>query len=1071
VDPERYERLSKLFRDACDLEPHERDGFLDRACASDPTLREELESLLTHDETATAADLGTTPEHVGPYRLLEKIGEGGMGEVWLAEQEQPVRRRVALKLIKIGMDTRQVVARFEAERQALALMEHPAIAKVFDAGVSRQGRPYFAMEYVKGESITTYCDRNRLTTDERLELFMQVCEGVQHAHQKGVIHRDIKPSNVLVQIQDDKPAPKIIDFGVAKATQQRLTEKTVYTQRGMLIGTPEYMSPEQAEMTGLDVDTRSDVYSLGVLLYELLVGALPFDSRELREAGFDEIRRKIREEEPSKPSTRISTLGGSSQSSAQNRGTDPRSLSRELRGDLDWITMKALEKDRTRRYGSPSELAAELRRHLNYEPVLASPPNAAYRLRRFVSRHRVGVTAAGLVFVTLIAGIVGTTTGLIRARQAERVALDESRTARSVTEFLLETFRGANPFGEPREGEALGETITARQILDHGTAKARRELDDAPLIKAELLDSIGLIYLELGLLDSAEPLLDEALRIRTRQLGERNAETALTVTHVAKLRLSQSRYREAEDLAVSALDLQTSLLGPDHFDLAETTAVLGLTRISLSRLDEAEIPIRQGLEILETSLGPDHPKVAEQLQLLARLVTYQGNLAEAERLAKRALKIFEDTLGPDHPRILSAIAKLTDIYTGQRRLDEAKVLSERARKIREQVLGPDHPETIRGASSLGLTYVQEGRAEEGMELIEEVLAKLERLYGPDHGSVGWVLYKLTFAHINLKDFAAAEQSARRALQIDQKSGSNNYVYWYTLAYVLNGQGKLDEAEEYYEQAVALGEQQRNADYPFMTGVLRGFAELRHKQERFDEAETLVVRAREIAEKAYGPQHGDFALALATHAQILRAQEQYDDALRLLHRSIAILEATGEKRGVKSVAWQLGRLQSEAGRHEQAMETMEIVARILGAEDPETLNFQYYLAKRYVLADRYDLAEPVLADLREIQRRLPDEVEGNRRRATVMHAVSAQQVGKLELAGQLARELLETSTVSADDLYNVACVLARLGKRDDALVALGRSADEGLVGPISDDPDLASLRGAPEFEAILRRLGG
>jgi non-specific serine/threonine protein kinase/serine/threonine-protein kinase len=298
-----------------------------------------------------------------------------MGEVWLAEQTEPVTRRVALKVIKQGMDTKQVVARFEAERQALAMMDHPAVAKVFDAGATPEGRPYFAMEYVKGVPITTHCDRHRLSNAERLKLFMQVCEGVQHAHQKAIIHRDLKPSNVLVSIQDGKAVPKIIDFGVAKATAQRLTEKTVFTQLGVLIGTPEYMSPEQAEMTEQDVDTRTDVYSLGVMLYELLVGALPFDPKELRSGGYDGIRRKIREEDPPRPSTRLSTLGDRSAESAKCRQVDLPSLQRQLRGDLDWITMKALEKDRTRRYGSPMELAADVERHLEHRPVLASPPS------------------------------------------------------------------------------------------------------------------------------------------------------------------------------------------------------------------------------------------------------------------------------------------------------------------------------------------------------------------------------------------------------------------------------------------------------------------------------------------------------------------------------------------------------------------------------------------------------------------------------------------------------------------------------------------------------------------------
>jgi len=357
------------------------------------------------------------PERVGRYRILELLGEGGMGVVYLAEQTEPVRRKVALKIIKHGMDTKQVVARFEAERQALAMMDHPCVAKVFDAGSTEGGRPYFAMEYVQGVPITEHCDRQRLTTRERLELFQQVCEGVQHAHQNAIIHRDLKPSNVLVSYRDGKATPKIIDFGVAKAIEHKLTEKTLYTEMGVMIGTPEYMSPEQAEMTGQNVDTRTDVYSLGVMLYELLVGALPFESKELRQAGFDEIRRKIREDEPSKPSTRLSTLGGErSTESAKRRKTDPSTLRRQLSGDLDWITMRALEKDRARRYGSPQELAVDIGRYLTDQPVLASPPSTVYRARKFVRRYRGRVIAAGVVFATLLVGMATTAFFMVQAQ-------------------------------------------------------------------------------------------------------------------------------------------------------------------------------------------------------------------------------------------------------------------------------------------------------------------------------------------------------------------------------------------------------------------------------------------------------------------------------------------------------------------------------------------------------------------------------------------------------------------------------------------------------------------------------
>jgi serine/threonine protein kinase/formylglycine-generating enzyme required for sulfatase activity len=443
-DSERFGRVREMFVEAMSLAPAERALYLARAADTDPSLAAEVIGMLAADAdpsatralrdvaqgAATASTATSPPDQVGKYRILTTLGEGGMGTVYLAEQREPVRRRVALKVIKLGMDSKAVLARFDAERRALSLMDHSCIASVLDAGVSAQGQPYFVMEYVKGIPITDYCDQNRAGLQDRIVLFQKVCSGVQHAHMKGVMHRDLKPGNVLVALLDGRPLPKIIDFGLAKATDHHLIEATLFTERGVLIGTPEYTSPEQAQLGSLDIDTRTDIYSLGVLLYELLVGDLPFSRHVLRDGGLLAMQRVIREQDPPRPSTRITMLAALASPCAAARRLEVRELQQRLRGDLDWIVMKAMEKDRTRRYDTAAELAADLERHLRFEPVLASPPSVAYRLRKFLRRYRIQCIAAAAVLLAIVGGGIGTTLGFAEAKEQTRIAKENEARAR-----------------------------------------------------------------------------------------------------------------------------------------------------------------------------------------------------------------------------------------------------------------------------------------------------------------------------------------------------------------------------------------------------------------------------------------------------------------------------------------------------------------------------------------------------------------------------------------------------------------------------------------------------------------
>jgi non-specific serine/threonine protein kinase/serine/threonine-protein kinase len=731
-------------------------------------------------------------------------------------------------------------------------MNHPNIARVFDAGATEQGRPFFAMELVHGEPITSYCDRNRLSIRERLELFLQVCDGAQHAHQKGIIHRDLKPSNVLVTAQDGRPVPKIIDFGIAKAVTQQLTDMTMVTSLGTMIGTPEYMSPEQAEMTGLDIDTRSDVFSLGVLLYELLVGALPFDSETLREGGIVRMQRRIREDEPPRPSTRVTAFGLTAEPRAEMRRHSNRTLARQLRGDLDWIVLKALEKDRTRRYATANALALDIRRHLDDEPVRASPPSTVYRARKFVRRHRGAVVAASLFLAALIAGIVGTTTGLVRAVRAERQAQEEAETARQVSDFLVGLFRVADP------ENAQGDTITARQILADGAKRIESELADRPVTQARMMHTIGTVYRQLGLYDEARNLLQRALELQSQQLGDRSLEVAQSRLDLSALLRRTGDYERAEALARQALEILEAEHGPQHPQVADALAVLGWALTRVEENDEALSAFERALAVRIAALGERHLDTAHSRSDLGIFLWRQGQFERAESLLNEALAVFEESLGPDDYQVRSTLNNLAVLYWTSARYAEAQALYERALTIKERVLGRDHAEVATTLNNLALLYDAQEQPAEALPLLHRAYSIFESTLGHDHDKTAMTLGNLAWINYRLGEHDRAASYYDQALSAYELSVGPDHT---NVAIVLRDASRLHadigewrKAEAFVGRARRIFAETLGADHPEVAACLHTLADFNMRQGRPREAEPLYRQALAIRQKRLGPEH-------------------------------------------------------------------------------------------------------------------------------------------------------------------------------------------------------------------------
>ena len=851
---QRWERTKELLHQAMQLDRERRARFLDEACSADAPLRAELESLLVAEEGVRSSFLESPPHPdlvpdpdgataaVQPgqvfaqrFQIVRKLGEGGMGQVWLAEQTSPVKRQVALKLIKAGMYDEAVVQRFQAERQSLAIMDHPAIAKVFDAGATPLGQPYFVMEYVPGLPITEYCDRRKLKIGDRLELFIQVCEGVQHAHQKAIIHRDLKPANILVVEVDGKPVPRIIDFGLAKAATPHMAGET-FTQLGNFMGTPGYMSPEQADPMVQDIDTRTDVYSLGVVLYVLLTGLQPFETWRREKPPLDELLRKLRQEDPPSPSNKVSADRDTSRATAEARGTEPRQLVSLLRGDLDWITMRAIEKDRTRRYGTASDLAADIRHYLNHEPVVARPANITYQFRKYVRRHRVAAAAVtGLVLVLFSFSI-------LQALQLRRITRERDRANRErdranrITDFMTGMFKVSDP------SQSRGNTVTAREILDKASNNLSSGLAKDPEVQSQMMQDMARTYENLGL------------------------------------------YPRAHELAQRALDSRLSLLGPDDPKTLEVRSQLGYIVDREGHYADAERILRQALDGERRVLGTQNPLTLETMDHLAVVVGQQGRNDEQEKLDREAIKTGAQALGPESEQVMQATLSLGVSLWNQARYAEAEHTFRQLVDVERRVLGADAAETMRAMGNLGLSIKSQGRFAEAEPIYREVLANSQRVMGPEHPETAFNLDRLANLLSEEGRPVEAEKLTREELAIRLRTlgpeHTRTLIAKINLSDELLKEGRFREAEKLQREAVGIQIRIRGPENVNSLIFKTYLAKNLNAERRYAEAENLARETYEIQRRVSGPQHTDTLDTLRELGKAMAYMHRYAEANKL-----------------------------------------------------------------------------------------------------------------------------------------------------------------------------------------------
>jgi len=864
----------------------------------------------------------------GKYKLLQEIGEGGMGSVFMADQTHPVKRRVAVKVIKAGMDSARVLARFEAERQALALMDHPNIAKVLDAGTTETGRPFFVMELVKGIPLTQFCDVYKLPVLDRLNLFMQVCSAVQHAHQKGIIHRDLKPTNILVESHDGKPVPKAIDFGLAKATSgMQLTEHTLFTALGQVAGTPLYMAPEQAAFNAIDVDTRADIYSLGVILYELLTGTTPIERETFKKAAFDEMLKLIREQEPPTPSSRISS-SESMASVAASRQMEPVKLGRFLRGELDWIVMKSLAKERDRRYETATAFAKDIERFLNHEPVQAGPPSAAYKLRKFVQRNRPQVIAVAVVLLALVAGMAGTTFGLIRAERArgeavasakseaeqrtiaeqkqqeaeasakseaeqraiaeqrerdataaERLAVQREQEAKKardetkqVLDYLVASFRKPDPSSD-------GEKLTVAELFDQAVNQLDTTFPNQPLIQAQLLSAIGETYHGLGLYQKAVAVHERDRDLLRNELGDDNDETLTSMNNLALAYQSAGRLAEALLLLERTLELRKAKFGAEHPSTLTSMNNLAIAYEDTGRLAEALPIFEQTLELRKAKLGPKHPSTLTSMNNLAMAYQSAGRPAEALPLLEQTLELRKAKFGAAHPSTLTSMNNLAGAYSSAGRLAEALPLLEQTLELRKATFGAEHPSTLTSMGSLAAAYWKMKRLDLSIPLFKETLELQKAKLPSDHPDTLQTMHNLAVNYAGAGRLDEAVPLYEETLRLRKgklgpehpdtlrSMGSVATAYW--------EMKRLDLSIPLFKETLELQKAKLPSDHPDTLQTMYNLAVNYAGAGRLDEAVPLYEETLRLRKGKLGPEHPDTLRSMANLAVAYRDACMFD----------------------------------------------------------------------------------------------------------------------------------------------------------------------------------------------------